>query len=886
MITFPLVLSCGHGSVERCTCTPARTYKNDNGPSPVDIAHSNHLGRWRETIEGFGFRLPPHKKHGPCPVCGGKDRFRFKDRDGRGSWLCNQCDPKTGGGLLLLSRCLGLSVMDTAKKLNGDDVTATPRAPIKIINHDAARAAGIESAKKSAALLMSGAVLRDHEYMRKKGLFGEWPTNGEPMAATSGEIIPVGARLFVPAYKNGELVNVQRISTDGEKRPIYGGDMQGVYHKIDGPSSIVGVCEGFATGVTINRLTGGTIYCAFNTGNLASVSQYVKSQHEGKRIIFFADHDELDKKHGWRAGEHFAELAAAPVGGVVALPPDLGDWDDYRQKHGDNATKEAMRTAIKCYTAKMEPPPAQPIAPAKTPTQAPKLQPQTQSNAKTPPTVPLDDYNIDNPPGLAGEIVDYMRSGANRVLTGGAYAGMALQCMAMAGAGLHGFKSVKLSLITITLGVSASGKEHPQRVIKSILEPHNKTIYGDIRSDKDVIRSAIYDNGHCFYLVDEAQKIFPNSNQNKHMGNVVNTLMELSTTGCYKLSQLHRDEFLSDIETKKARAEKMLAAKKEAAEAFNPQIDAIAIKRNEQDVKFYEQKVAAFDARTYTAINGVKNPALHLVAYSTPQKLAAIVDEDSIESGLLGRALIFDCGAERAVSKIDFDDDSDSTGVEQKTNPRLEYLRAQIGLICQLAGDVAGHKTEFEDGAVAAAVMFGGGFKYQTTPEALEDLRAIAAHYDQYAFRNHVRAGAIYARLVERVLSLCSIMSLGNIDGSTAVITRDYVRYALLLVLSSIDHLMGNLRINEGATEKTIEAKIEAVKEAIVKRLTVDKFDALDGWRYKSQIKDYMKRRQFFITIQEACQKENQDAFENALASLGGRIERSDDGSRIRLKPA
>jgi hypothetical protein len=368
------------------------------------------------------------------------------------------------------------------------------------------------------------------------------------------------------------------------------------------------------------------------------------------------------------------------------------------------------------------------------------------------------------------------------------------------------------------------------------------------------------------------------------MGNVVNTLMELSTTGCYKLSQLHRDEFLSDIETKKARAEKMLAAKKEAAEAFNPQIDTIAIKRNEQDVKFYEQKVAAFDARTYTAINGVKNPALHLVAYSTPQKLAAIVDEDSIESGLLGRALIFDCGAERAVSKIDFDDDSDSTGVEQKTNPRLEYLRAQIGLICQLAGDVAGHKTEFEDGATAAAVMFGDGFKYKTTPEALDDLRAIAAHYDQYAFRNHVRAGAIYARLVERVLSLCSIMSLGNIEGSTAIITRDYVRYALLLVLSSIDHLMGNLRINEGATERTIEAKIEAVKEAIVKRLTVDKLDALDGWRYKSQIKDYMKRRQFFITIQEACQKENQDAFENALASLGGRIERSDDGARVRLK--
>jgi putative DNA primase/helicase len=38
-------------------------------------------------------------KHGPCPLCGGKDRYRFDD-DERGTWFCNQCGGKEqqGGG--------------------------------------------------------------------------------------------------------------------------------------------------------------------------------------------------------------------------------------------------------------------------------------------------------------------------------------------------------------------------------------------------------------------------------------------------------------------------------------------------------------------------------------------------------------------------------------------------------------------------------------------------------------------------------------------------------------------------------------------------------------------------------------------------------------------
>lgn len=45
-------------------------------------------------------------RHGPCPACGGKDRFRFDNRDGRGSFFCNGCGG-SGDGFSLLMRVHG-----------------------------------------------------------------------------------------------------------------------------------------------------------------------------------------------------------------------------------------------------------------------------------------------------------------------------------------------------------------------------------------------------------------------------------------------------------------------------------------------------------------------------------------------------------------------------------------------------------------------------------------------------------------------------------------------------------------------------------------------------------------------------------------------------------
>jgi hypothetical protein len=175
-------------------------------------------------------------------------------------------------------------------------------------------------------------------------------------------------------------------------------------------------------------------------------------------------------------------------------------------------------------------------------------------------------------------------------------------------------------------------------------------------------------------------------------------------------------------------------------------------------------------------------------------------------------------------------------------------------------------------------------FRYVPTDEALEDLKSIARHYDQYQYRNHTRVGSIYARFLERILALSSVMALGNIQKGVAVIERDFVRYALMLSLNSVEQLLSNLSINEGATDSSVEAKIEAVKEAIIKHLNIDRRDSMKGWRYESFIKKQIKRNKYYKDIQKECDKHDQDAFNNALAALYGRIERSECGKLIRLK--
>src|SRR5437868_349890 len=62
--------------------------------------------RWGEILPRLGVETRfLTNRHGPCPLCGGKDRFRFDDRDGTGSYICGQCG--AGNGIILVRKLNG-----------------------------------------------------------------------------------------------------------------------------------------------------------------------------------------------------------------------------------------------------------------------------------------------------------------------------------------------------------------------------------------------------------------------------------------------------------------------------------------------------------------------------------------------------------------------------------------------------------------------------------------------------------------------------------------------------------------------------------------------------------------------------------------------------------
>ena len=75
-------------------------------------------GKWRGILMSLG--VPENalrNKHGPCPLCGGEDRFRFDDSEGRGTWICNQCG--AGDGMKLAMSYTGKTFSEVAPLIDG-----------------------------------------------------------------------------------------------------------------------------------------------------------------------------------------------------------------------------------------------------------------------------------------------------------------------------------------------------------------------------------------------------------------------------------------------------------------------------------------------------------------------------------------------------------------------------------------------------------------------------------------------------------------------------------------------------------------------------------------------------------------------------------------------
>lgn len=89
-------------------------------------------GKWRGILITLGVEQSfLTGKHGPCPFCEGRDRFRWDNDKGNGTFICSQCG--AGDGFEFLKRVKGWSFRQTAEQVDGivGGVSQEPAKPVR-----------------------------------------------------------------------------------------------------------------------------------------------------------------------------------------------------------------------------------------------------------------------------------------------------------------------------------------------------------------------------------------------------------------------------------------------------------------------------------------------------------------------------------------------------------------------------------------------------------------------------------------------------------------------------------------------------------------------------------------------------------------------------------
>jgi phage/plasmid primase-like uncharacterized protein len=170
----------------------------------------------------------------------------------------------------------------------------------------------------------------DHPYLKRKGV-DPWGLRQE------------SGRLLVPIFAGGDLVSVQAIGRDGDKKYHPGAPTTGGSYQIDGAGDTFIIAEGFATAATLRQATGSTVIVAFTAHNLEAIARSVREREPDKTIIIAADDDcateiEIGKNPGLLA----AQKAADAIGATIAIPPFMreedgdkpSDWNDFQDIYG------------------------------------------------------------------------------------------------------------------------------------------------------------------------------------------------------------------------------------------------------------------------------------------------------------------------------------------------------------------------------------------------------------------------------------------------------------------------------------------------------------------------------------------------------------------------
>ncbi len=294
-------------------------------------------GKWRGILLELGVpREVLTGKHGPCPLCGGRDRFRFDNKEGRGTWICNQCG--AGDGIKLAVDYVGKPFPEVAGEIDRIVGNIKPEAEPRKISDDERRKA-LRAVYSATDAVRPGDLV--DTYLRSRGLgepsypkalrFAKSLRDGEggtrpamvALVGVHGEKAATLHRTFLrPDGRAKAEMRSPRKLMPGEVPP--GSCVQ----LSEWTGGVLGIAEGIETAMAASAMYDIPVWAALNA-NL--MTQW--SPPQGcEEVAIFGDTDASFT--GQAAAYALAQrLASKGMPVTVHLPPQPGeDWADINMR--------------------------------------------------------------------------------------------------------------------------------------------------------------------------------------------------------------------------------------------------------------------------------------------------------------------------------------------------------------------------------------------------------------------------------------------------------------------------------------------------------------------------------------------------------------------------
>lgn len=253
-------------------------------------------GRWPAILMHFGIEERFLKnKHGECPVCGGKDRYRFDDRQGRGTWICNQCGSHDGFALLQMLK--GWTFKEAAYQVE-QIAGGVQQIAIKQESDEAKKMAAVRRIWNESEPVCKGDPV--WLYLNNRVGLELVPScfrHHPALPYVEGDIVDYHPALVAAVSSHeGQGIAVHRIylTSDGHKanvekakKLLAGRPLNGASIKIGAAGEALGIAEGIETALSASRMFSVPVWAAIS----ATLLEQWMPPEGVKTVIVFGDND-------------------------------------------------------------------------------------------------------------------------------------------------------------------------------------------------------------------------------------------------------------------------------------------------------------------------------------------------------------------------------------------------------------------------------------------------------------------------------------------------------------------------------------------------------------------------------------------------------------------